>query len=96
MSLRKSFYIQAILPIVAILCGAPSWGQAVRPDAPSDTKEIDVSADSLSFGGGGTQIEAKGSVQIKRQPTTLKAEEVRINRETNEMEAKGRRLSGRP
>ena len=89
MSLRKSFYIQAILPIVAILCGAPSWGQAVRPDAPSDTKEIDVSADSLSFGGGGTQIEAKGSVQIKRQPTTLKAEEVRINRETNEMEAKG-------
>ena len=89
MSLRKSFYIQPILPIVAILCGTPSWGQAVRPDAPSETKEIDISADSLSFGGGGTQIEAKGSVQIKRQPTTLKAEEVRINRETNEMEAKG-------
>ena len=89
MSLRKSFYIQAVLPIVAILCGAPSWGQAVRPDAPSDTKEIDVTADSLSFGDGGTQIEAKGSVQIKRQPTTLKADEVRINRETNEMEAKG-------
>jgi LPS-assembly protein len=61
----------------------------VRSDAPSDTKEIDVSADSLSFGSGGTQIEAKGSVQIKRQPTTIKADEVRINRGTNEMEAKG-------
>lgn len=90
MSLRKSFYIQAVLPIVGILWGAPSWGQSVRSDAPSDTKEIDVSADSLSFGSGGTQIEAKGSVQIKRQPMTLKADEVRINRETNEMEAKGR------
>ena len=89
MSLRKSFSIQAVLPIVAILCGAPCWGQAVRSDAPSDTKEIDVSADSLSFGSGGTQIEAKGSVQIKRQPTTIKADEVRINRGTNEMEAKG-------
>ena len=63
----------------------PSWGQP----APSESKEIDVTADSLSFGSGGTQIEAKGSVQIKRQPTTLKADEVRINRETNDMEAKG-------
>ena len=85
MSLRKSFYIQAVWAIVTIICVGPSWGQP----APSETKEIDVSADSLSFGSGGTQIEAKGSVEIKRQPTTLKADEVRINRETNEMEAKG-------
>ena len=89
MSLRKSFYIQAVLPIVAILCGAPSWGQALRPDAKSEAEKIDITSDSLSFGDGGTQIEAKGNVQIKRQPTTLKADEVRINRETNEMEAKG-------
>ena len=87
MSLKKSFYAQAILAILTILCGDPSWGQS---DAPSDTKEIDVDAESLSFGSGGTEIEAKGSVQIKRQPTTLKADEVRINRETNEMEAKGK------
>ena len=89
MSLRKSFSIQAVLPIVAILCGAPSWGQALRPDAKSEAEKIDITADSLSFGDGGTQIEAKGNVQIKRQPMTLKADEVRINRETNEMEAKG-------
>ena len=50
---------------------------------------IDVTADSLSFGDGGKEVEAKGNVQIKRRPMTLKAEEVRINRETNEMEAKG-------
>ena len=85
MSWRKSFYIQAVWAIVTIVCVGPSWGQP----APSGTKEIDVSADSLSFGSGGTQIEAKGSVEIKRQPTTIKADEVRINRETNEMAAKG-------
>jgi LPS-assembly protein len=90
MSLSKSFYIQAVLAMVAILCGTPSWGQALRPDAKSEAEKIDVTADSLSFGDGGTQIEAKGNVQIKRQPMTLKADEVRINRETNEMEAKGR------
>jgi LPS-assembly protein len=84
--MSRTFSIQAVLPILAILWVAPSWGQSV---APSGTKEIDVSADSLSFGSGGTQIEAKGSVEIKRQPTTIKADEVRINRGTNEMEAKG-------
>ena len=77
MSLRKSFSIHAVLPIVAILWVAPSWGQSV---APSGTKEIDVSADSLSFGSGGTQIEAKGSVEIKRPPMTLKADEVLVGK----------------
>ncbi|HSF57669.1 MAG TPA: LPS assembly protein LptD, partial [Candidatus Binatia bacterium] len=43
----------------------------------------------MSIGSGGTEIEAKGNVQIKRQQMTLKAEEVRINRETQDMEAKG-------
>lgn len=85
MSWRKSFYIQAVWAIVTVVYVGFSWGQP----APSESKEIDVTADSLSFGSGGTQIEAKGSVQIKRQPTTLKADEIRINRETNEMEAKG-------
>jgi LPS-assembly protein len=88
MSLRKR--IQAVLAIVAILYGVPSWGQSAQSDARSEAEKIDITADSLSFSDGGTQIEAKGGVQIKRQPTTLKAEEVRINRETNDIEAKGR------
>jgi LPS-assembly protein len=86
MSWRKRFYIQAVWVIVTLVCVGSSWGQP----APSETTEIDVTADSLSFGNGGTQIEAKGSVEIKRQPTTIKADEVRMNRETNDMEAKGR------
>ena len=90
MNLRKSLCTQAILAVVAVLYAGSSWGQSTPPDTPSDSKEIDVSADSLSFGNGGTQIEAKGSVQLKREVMTLKADEVRINRETNEMEAKGK------
>ena len=86
MSLRKVSPSKRSCPSLRFYAVAPSWGQSV---APSGTKEIDVSADSLSFGSGGTQIEAKGSVEIKRQPTTIKADEVRINRGTNEMEAKG-------
>jgi lipopolysaccharide assembly outer membrane protein LptD (OstA) len=77
------------LAVVAISCVAPAWGQAT-PDAKSAAEKIDVTADSLSFGDGGTQIEAKGNVEIKREVMTLKADEVRINRETNEMEAKGK------
>ncbi len=86
MSWRKRFTLQVAWAIGAILCAVPSWGQA----APAETKEIDVSADSLSFGDGGTRIEATGNVQLQRPPTTLKADEVQINRETKEMEAKGR------
>jgi LPS-assembly protein len=89
MRLRKNFGIRAVLAIVAISCGAPAWGQAT-PDAKSEAQKIDVTADSLSFEGGGTQVEAKGNVQIKREVMTLKADEVRINRETNDMEAKGK------
>jgi LPS-assembly protein len=89
MRLRKAFGIRAVLAIVAISCVVPSWGQ-VAPDAQSDAQKIDVTADSLSFEAGGTQVEAKGNVQIKREVMTLKADEVRINRETNDMEAKGK------
>ncbi|HEX2260277.1 MAG TPA: LptA/OstA family protein, partial [Candidatus Binatia bacterium] len=81
--------MRALLAIVAIFCAAHAWGQAT-PDAKSEAQKIDVTADSLSFGDGGTQIEAKGNVEIKREVMTLKADEVRINRETNEMEAKGK------
>ena len=89
MHFGKSFGIRALLAIVAIFCVAHAWGQAT-PDAKSDAEKIDVTADSLSFGDGGMQIEAKGNVEIKREVLTLKADEVRINRETNEMEAKGK------
>ena len=88
MHLRKAFGIRAVLAIVAMSCVVPSWGQ-VTPESKSDAQKIDVTADSLSFGDGGKEVEAKGNVQLKREVMTLKADEVRMNRETNDMEAKG-------
>lgn len=63
--------------------------QTAPSDGQTDDQKIDVTADQLSVGDGGTQIEAKGDVVIKRQETTLKAEEVRVNRVTQDVEATG-------
>jgi lipopolysaccharide export system protein LptA len=89
MRLRTNFYGRALVTIVAIFWVIPLWGQSIQPDTKSESEKIDVSADSLSIGEGGNQIDAKGNVQIKRQEMTLKADEVRVNRETQDMEAKG-------
>jgi len=90
MRLRTSSCARAVLAIVAIFWVIPLWGQSIQPDTKSESEKIDVTADSLSIGAGGTQIDATGNVQIKRQQMTLKADEVRVNRETQDMEAKGR------
>ncbi len=65
-------------------------GQAGRLSSGGGDNEIRVTADSLSVGDSGSQVEAKGNVEIKRQETTIKADEVRVNRTTQDMEAKGR------
>jgi LPS-assembly protein len=89
MPLTTSSCARAVSAIVAIFWVIPLWGQSIQPDTKSESEKIDVSADRLSIGDGGKQIDAEGNVQIKRQQMTLKAEEVRINRETQDMEAKG-------
>jgi LPS-assembly protein len=86
---RTSSCVRALLAVFVIFWVIPLWGQSIQPDTKSESEKIDVSADSLSIGAGGTEIDAKGNVQIKRQQMTLKAEEVQINRETQDMEAKG-------
>jgi LPS-assembly protein len=53
------------------------------------SQELNVTADKLEFGDGGSQIEASGNVEITRQQSTFKADEVRMNRETQDMDAKG-------
>lgn len=66
-----------------------SSGQETQPASGAEEEEIDISADSLSVGDAGTQVEAKGDVEIKRGETVLKADEVRVNRATKEVEAAG-------
>ncbi|MBI2182039.1 MAG: LPS-assembly protein LptD [Deltaproteobacteria bacterium] len=88
----------SILVVLAavMLCGdAPSWAQFMQrgsgtPAVGQETsQELNVTADKLEFGDGGSQIEASGNVEIKRQQTTIKADEVRMNRVTQDVEAKG-------
>ncbi len=51
--------------------------------------EINISADKLSTSDGSNQIEASGNVELRRQEMTLKADQVRFNRATQDVEAKG-------
>lgn len=80
----------------ALLCGdAPSWaqfmqrGSGTRVVGQETSQELNVTADKLEFGDGGSQIEASGNVEIKRQQSTIKADDVRMNRVTQDVEAKG-------
>jgi len=51
---------------------------------------IELQADKLSSSDNGNLIEATGNVEVKREGTTVKANELRMNRETQDIEAKGR------
>ena len=78
--------------ILALWCllGNADYGRTQtlqRSGAPGD--QINVTADKLSVGESGTQIEATGNVEIERQGTTLKAEQIKVNRTTQDIEAKG-------
>lgn len=61
-----------------------------RRSAASGPEKIDVTADKLSSGNGANRIEASGNVEIKRDQTTLKANEVEVNRATQDVSAKGK------
>jgi LPS-assembly protein len=53
------------------------------------TGAIEVTADKLSTGNGASKIEASGNVEIKRDQLILKADEVRMDRDTQDAEATG-------
>lgn len=88
MALRINFWL-AVLASVNLLGVVPARAAQVS-GASEPASEITVSADKLSTGNGSNVIEASGNVEIKREATTLKADEVRFNRATQDAEAKGR------
>ena len=88
MTLRANSVI-ALLCAVFFLCSA-SAAEAQEALPRADSSGINVTADKLSAGNGATKIEATGNVEIKRELTTIRADEVRVNRETQDVEAKGR------
>ena len=91
MTLEKRTYVLAAgVAIFLSLAGAGRGAQLITRGAQGTTNEINITADKLSTGDGSNQIEATGNVEIKREGMTLKADEVRVNRETQDMEAKGK------
>ena len=64
-------------------------GSGTRVVGQETSQELNVTADKLGFGDGGSEIEASGNVEIKRQQSTFKADEVRMNRVTQDVDAKG-------
>jgi LPS-assembly protein len=88
MRLTTSSGIALLFGIFFLFGSEPSWAQTA-PGSRTDDQPISVIADKLSATAGGTQIEAAGSVEVRRQQTTLKAEEVRVNQDTQDVEAKG-------
>src|SRR5215470_12804364 len=78
------------LAVFIALTAAPAWAQFKQQDTSGESQGIDVTADKLSTESGGNKIEATGNVEVKREQTTLKAEEVQVDRGTQDVEAKGK------
>jgi LPS-assembly protein len=90
-----------ILRLISLIIAAGSaltpLGLFVRPSQAAQpgfggnpAAPINLQADKLSSSDSGNLIEATGNVEVKREATTVKANELRMNRETQDIEAKGR------
>lgn len=86
---RVSLMIAALGALAAWACFVRS-AQAAQPGTSNPAAVINLQADKLSSSDSGNQIEATGNVEIKREGSTLKADELRMNRATQDVEAKGR------
>jgi LPS-assembly protein len=90
MNLKIAFVSVALaVSMLTPVCPLPAAQFGISGPRSPDSK-IDITADKLSSGNGSNQIEASGNVEIKREGTTLKADEVRFNRATQDVEAKGK------
>src|SRR5215470_2311586 len=90
MRLEMNAAMWRLVAAIIVVAAAPAWAQVKQQDVSGDARGIDVTADKLSTSDRGTKIEATGNVEIKRQQTTIKGEEVRVDRQTQDMEAKGK------
>ena len=68
---------------------APAFGASSQVPGQQGGEPIDVTADSLSVTDKGLKVQGKGNVELKREGMTLKADQLSVNRETQDMEATG-------
>ena len=90
MKSKFGFLAMAFAAMTLVLAARADAAEVAPQAGPEKSGEINVTADKISAADGANQIEASGNVEIKRQEMTLKAGEVRFNRQTQEVEASGR------
>src|SRR5258706_10179390 len=90
MKFKVNFFILAFAIANGVVAFCSHGAQFVSKGAQGGTGEINITADKLSTGSGTGQIEASGNVEIKRDLMTLKADDVQMNRVTQDVEAKGK------
>ena len=72
-----------------LLIAAAAHAQGLKRPAQSDGKGMEVNADKVTTESGGAKIGASGNVEITREGTILRADEVQFDRNTQDVEAKG-------
>ena len=90
MRVKITLLMSSLVGTILIVAGLGRAAQVISRGGQDPSSEINVTADKLSSGNGSNQIEATGNVEIKRGGMTLKADEVRMNRATQDTEAKGK------
>jgi LPS-assembly protein len=90
MRVKITLFMASLVGTGFIVAGLGRAAEVISRGGQDPSSEINVTADKLSTGNGSNQIEATGNVEIKRGGMTLKADEVRMNRATQDTEAKGK------
>ncbi len=81
---RHNFLVAAILCSVAVVARAQQLRLAL-----TESREIGIDAETITYDRKADTIVARGAVVVTRGETELRADEVYLNRTTNEMEARG-------
>jgi LPS-assembly protein len=89
MRARKTYAFLGLILALGLLGARPLFAQAGKAGGAKPQEQIDFTADSMSVTGKGAEVEGQGNVEIKRQEMILHADQVQLNRETQEMQATG-------
>jgi LPS-assembly protein len=90
MTARETRLLVLLPTILFLLNTGVTEAQTSQSGPGGDGQRIEVTADKLSAAEGGTKVEASGNVEIRRDQMTLKADELRVDRDTQDVEAKGK------
>jgi LPS-assembly protein len=89
MRARKTYSFLGLILGFALFEARPLFAQAGKAGGAKPQEQIDFTADSMSVTEKGAEVEGQGNVEIKRQEMILHADQVQLNRETQEMQATG-------